>query len=285
MFGGLGIDEEMLRISNDVLNKNTTGIGHFPNIKQDLSGRQVDIEEIFNRELGDKFNYRVWKETLELQAGFNDRVAPGWKEDPNQNKYSYWMATLDEVVEVMNSKHWKWWKNSGNFGEVDWENVRVELIDIFHFMVSMALQTNMSEMIFTNLIANDKLLNEGKLQIRGPEFFKDIWEHLLMAVYLRSLPLLIVRWAEFWFKAGGDMDSLFKEYRIKAALNIIRQEYGYGTKNNYRKIWPSYLDKTQRVEDNVVAKQLTEDITKVDENTTQIITERLRRYYLERVAI
>ncbi len=46
---------------------------------------------------------------------------------------NYNRAQIHESIELEDSLPWKWWKD---MDEIDWENVRIELIDELHFWVS-----------------------------------------------------------------------------------------------------------------------------------------------------
>lgn len=250
------------------------------NINQQIDTK-LDIEEIMDSELNGIIDYKLWKETVDIQKDFNDFVAPGWLTDKNNEKYNYWMAILDETVEVLNSKHWKWWKNPNEMGNVDWDNIQVELIDLFHFILSLCIQQEATTVIFSQLMNLE--MNKDKLKLkRDGKYFEDFWHTFLMAVQMKNLPLVAVSWGDFWFRAGGDVNILFKEYRIKAALNNIRQEFGYGAKNTYQKIW-ARADGT-KAEDNVIAWELSQDI-ELNENTVEEITKVLREHYLKYVAL
>ena len=244
----------------------------------------IDISKIISSEMGDIINFNIWQETIELQKEFNDKVAPGWQLDLHNKKYDFWMAVLDETVEVLNSKHWKWWKNSDEMGNIDWNNIQVELIDLFHFILSLTIQNDMESVVFTQLI-NAEINKEEmfKNKIKDKSFFTDFWNNFLMAVQMKNLPLLAVYWVEFWYRAGGSLNRLFLEYRLKAALNNIRQEYGYGKANTYQKLWVD-IETGEKVEDNVIAWKLAKDL-EINENLSEEITTRLRKYYLEHVAI
>jgi len=228
-------------------------------------------------ELGGVVDFNMWLETVEIQKKFNDKVAPGWLQDTE--KYDYWMAILDETVEVLGSKHWKWWKKDKELGEIDWDNVQVEIVDLFHFILSVAIQQNTQHILFTQLVNLE--MNKETQVIRPDNFFSTFWDEFMIAVQNRMLPLAAVRIVEYWYKTGADVNQLFMEYRIKAALNNIRQEFGYGT--SYKKMW-NVAGTSEVVEDNVIAKTLAQDI-ELDENTVQNIEIKLRDYYLTHVQI
>jgi hypothetical protein len=245
---------------------------------------RIDINKLISSEIGGVVDFGIWQETVELQKAFNERVAPGWQLDIHQKKYNYWMAILDETVEVLNSKHWKWWKNGTKMGEVDWDNIQVELIDLFHFILSIAIQHDSESIIFTQLVNVEINKDEMyKNKIKNDSFFNDFWDNFLMAVQMKNLPLVAIYWVEFWYRAGGNAERLFMEYRIKVALNNIRQEFGYGSANNYQKMWID-VDTGQKVEDNVIAWKIAKDL-ELSTNLADEITERLKEYYLKHVAI
>ena len=64
-------------------------------------------------------------------------------------------------------------------------------------------------------------------------------------------------------------------------MNSIRQEFGYNEKK-YQKMWTD--EHGRKVEDNVIAWKLAEDL-ELNENTTKEIQQRLRDWYLKYVAI
>ncbi len=51
---------------------------------------------------------------------------------PNQWLRNYTKAMGEEVIELDEELLWKWWSKD----EIDLQNIRVELIDILHFLVS-----------------------------------------------------------------------------------------------------------------------------------------------------
>ncbi|MCD6374326.1 MAG: dUTP diphosphatase [Caldisericaceae bacterium] len=46
---------------------------------------------------------------------------------------NYNRAQIHESIELEDSLPWKWWKD---MKEIDWDNIRIELIDELHFWVS-----------------------------------------------------------------------------------------------------------------------------------------------------
>ena len=67
----------------------------------------------------------------------------------------YIRAMKDEVRELEESIEWKWWRN----GNTDMENVRVELIDIFHFLLSACIASGMDGTDLVNIYYKKRKLN------------------------------------------------------------------------------------------------------------------------------
>ena len=77
----------------------------------------------------------IFKEQIEL----NERINPElYKEieDPEIRRkrfLEFELALRQESAEAIDSLNWKWWKKDPD----DWDNVKIELVDILHFWVSM----------------------------------------------------------------------------------------------------------------------------------------------------
>src|SRR5664279_3722865 len=70
---------------------------------------------------------------LELQDGMNSKVNPAWVAANN----NWYRAIQVEGVEAIEHHGWKWWKKQ----ECDLPQLRMELVDIWHFILSASIQT------------------------------------------------------------------------------------------------------------------------------------------------
>ena len=70
-------------------------------------------------------------EMLRLQADVNSKIDPAWL----QARYPYLRAVLVETTEAMDHHGWKWWSKQ----VMNIEQLRIELIDIWHFALSQFL--------------------------------------------------------------------------------------------------------------------------------------------------
>ena len=76
---------------------------------------------------------------FDLQEQLNRRIGVRMDEmnDEDQAKWilNYVRAMQQELAELTDSVPWKWW---ANYQEFDKQNTKVEIVDLFHFLISMA---------------------------------------------------------------------------------------------------------------------------------------------------
>ncbi len=76
---------------------------------------------------------------FDLQEQLNRRIGVRMEEmnDEDQAKWilNYVRAMQQELAELTDSVPWKWW---ANYQEFDKQNAKVEIVDLFHFLISMA---------------------------------------------------------------------------------------------------------------------------------------------------
>ncbi len=82
---------------------------------------------------------------FEKQAELNRRIgvdcAGMSEEDQTKWVLNYCRAMTQEIAELTDSVPWKWWAKYQTF---DRQNARVEVVDLFHFLMSAALVLGMS---------------------------------------------------------------------------------------------------------------------------------------------
>ncbi|REL30794.1 dUTP diphosphatase [Thalassotalea euphylliae] len=158
---------------------------------------------------------------LAMQDAMNSRVSDTWRE----NGYEWYRAIWVECAEMLDHHGWKWWKHQ----EIDVPQVQLELVDIFHFGLSLRLMTGASvddiASSLTNELATDSEETDFKLA-------------------LEQLASAAVSQREFNAQAFADcmrlmdmnLDELFRQYVGKNTLNFFRQDYGY-KEGTYIKVW------------------------------------------------
>ena len=96
---------------------------------------------------------------FEMQEELNARIGVNLKgiDEKEQTKWvlNYTRAMQQEMAELTDSVPWKWW---AKYQELDKQNARVEVIDLFHFLVSLAQTLGMTaDDVFDAYIAKNKV--------------------------------------------------------------------------------------------------------------------------------
>lgn len=116
------------------------------------------LEEIFEKQYA--LNKRILKERHNRDY---DQLCDQDKNDPETVKQriewilNYNRAQIHESIELEDSLPWKWWKH---MDEIDWENVRVELIDELHFWVSKCQLVGLNPESLAELYLKKNKLNQ-----------------------------------------------------------------------------------------------------------------------------
>ncbi|MCP4985297.1 MAG: dUTP diphosphatase [Colwellia sp.] len=158
---------------------------------------------------------------LVMQDAMNSRVSDTWRE----NGYEWYRAIWVECAEMLDHHGWKWWKHQ----EIDIAQVQLELVDIFHFGLSLRLMSGDN----AELIARDlaKELHQGTAE----SDFKVALENLASAA-VSNKAFDAKALADCMSLMNMDLDELFRQYVGKNTLNFFRQDHGY-KEGTYIKEW------------------------------------------------
>lgn len=84
-------------------------------------------------------------EIFRMQEALNERIGVRLHgiDEAEKAKWvlNYARAMQQEIAELVDSVPWKWWAQYQKFDE---QNARVEVIDLFHFLISIAQALGMS---------------------------------------------------------------------------------------------------------------------------------------------
>lgn len=79
------------------------------------------------------------RELWRMQKALNERIGvrTDTMSDEDKTKWvlNYCRAMSQEIAELTDSVPWKWWARYQKF---DQQNARVEVVDLFHFLISLA---------------------------------------------------------------------------------------------------------------------------------------------------
>jgi dimeric dUTPase (all-alpha-NTP-PPase superfamily) len=85
------------------------------------------------------------RELFRLQEALNERIGvrTAGMSEPERVQWvlNYCRALSQEIAELTDSVPWKWWARYQKFDE---QNARVEVVDLFHFLISLAQVLGMS---------------------------------------------------------------------------------------------------------------------------------------------
>ena len=185
-----------------------------------------------------------------LQQKLNDETnGIGWENGyTKNNRMINWKRCIYmECAELIDSFSWKHWKNINN--EADWNNVTVEIVDIWHFVMSLLL-----EEYKTNAKGSLDQLISDVLDVQGFEAFtkeplsvhsadpmeliNDIESiiHDMTGFEVDLFDGLLKEYFALSRKCGVNLKVLYKFYVAKNVLNQFRQDHGY-KEGSYKKVW------------------------------------------------
>ncbi len=211
-----------------------------------------------------------FKDIVTVQSVLNEKADPNnprWQDVRTVDDFK--LAAVLEMAELVESTPWKWWKG----GSADLWNVKIELIDMLHFMASNV------EVLGTGTVDDEtNVLGFLSGETVTKELFVDNDENVgTNRSYALNIIRDIVNKDECFeiinhaMKAGGlEAAEISSIYIAKYTLNEIRWEGGYAL-NQYKKMKSGYTDENgvqiEAVEDNVFLQSLVNDF-KADDSMT-----------------
>lgn len=169
---------------------------------------------------------------LELQEAMNVKVHPHWR----QQEFAWHRAIWLESAELLEHYGWKWWKKQ----TPDHAQVALELVDIWHFGLSMALQKGDNH----KLIA--AAFEQGLCTPVGPTDFMSATETFVGTVLKRE-GFPVAEFAQLMQLSHLSFLRLYSLYVGKNILNFFRQDHGY-KEGTYQKIWHGKEDNEYLIE-------------------------------------
>lgn len=183
---------------------------------------------------------------LSLQAGMNSKVDPDWI----AARYPYLRAVVIEGAEAIEHHGWKWWKKQ----DKDLAQLQMELIDIWHFLLSEILLENLGEetaSLSQLMQALQHAQGDSHIDFDGKEIelaslgLIDKVELLIALSAVRRIELAVFE--AIMIECGMDWTALYCQYVGKNVLNFFRQDRGY-KEGHYHKVWDGREDNEYLVE-------------------------------------
>lgn len=169
---------------------------------------------------------------LQLQNSMNTKVHPQWQ----QQGFAFYRALWLECGELVEHYGYKWWKKQAP----DMPQVQLEVVDIWHFGLSMLFDGRAVDDIATALATE---LEHGKVVQLS---VLDATEALAQET-LATRKFSIVKFWSLLQAADMNADMLYRSYVGKNVLNFFRQDNGY-KEGSYLKQWQGREDNEHLVE-------------------------------------
>jgi dimeric dUTPase (all-alpha-NTP-PPase superfamily) len=219
------------------------------------------------------------EEMFLLQKQLNDNTnGANWELGINKfDKEINWLRCIHmEVSELIESTPWKHWKNIASDPDID--NIHIELVDIWHFLMSYILQeTNVPKAVaLVNTHCIYEAVELGDLDIKLMVKEAEKLSYIALAIETGNMPPFsgVERFIDQFFRcckiSGLSFNWLQKIYIGKNCLNKFRQDNGY-KEGTYIKEWNGQ-------EDNVVMMTILEN---EDDITFESVYKGLQTKYSE----
>ncbi|MDE3274177.1 dUTP diphosphatase [Pseudoalteromonas sp. SSM20] len=169
---------------------------------------------------------------LEMQNAMNTKVHAEWF---NQG-FEWYRAIWVECAEMLDHYGWKWWKKQ----TPDTEQVILELVDIFHFGLSLRIDGKTSYQEIA-----EQLTAELEKPTQADDFKQTL--ELLAASAVANKTFDAAAFAGCMAQIGMNIDDLYRGYVGKNTLNFFRQDHGYKD-GSYIKVWHGQEDNEHLVE-------------------------------------
>ena len=163
---------------------------------------------------------------MTIQDELNEATHLDWKNGAQTWHRAIWL----EAAEAIESCPWKWWKK----GDMNIENVRIEIIDMWHFALSLQCLEHKADITLLESELSEVFNRETP---ESDDYIIDKLENIAQLAINKHAPNEIL-----WSLAGAastlgmNYDDLTKLYVGKSVLNKFRQDNGY-KEGTYIKMW------------------------------------------------
>jgi len=169
---------------------------------------------------------------LQLQGEMNTKVHNEWQEQ----EFEWYRAIWVECAELLDHYGWKWWKKQ----TPDVDQIALELVDIWHFGLSLLLLKGQS----VDEIA-DQISEAFADPQQGDDFAADLEGFTEQTLATKDFD--IGGFVKLMHGIKMDFETLYIGYVGKNVLNFFRQDNGYQD-GSYQKQWGGIEDNEHLVE-------------------------------------
>ncbi|CAA6802612.1 MAG: Dimeric dUTPase (EC [uncultured Sulfurovum sp.] len=216
---------------------------------------------------------------LELQQELNDATnGKNWETGltKNNKKIDWQRCIYLEAAELIESYPWKHWKNID--AQPDYANIKIEIVDIWHFIMSEALRVykinnlgSISDIAatITSMQSFDEFSQAKKGNQLNPYAEIELVEKMIKTLFCNAnINELLISFLNMSSKLNLKLPELYELYIGKNILNKFRQNHGYKE--------GSYIKEWQGKEDNVVMQEI---LASRNDITPQALYDALEKSY------
>jgi len=199
---------------------------------------------------------------LKLQQELNDATnGLDWEKGITKNgkKIDWRRCIYLEAAELIESYPWKHWKNID--ASPDYDNIKIEIVDIWHFVMSEALRLYKVESLgsvqdIANMVSKmdgfEALIQDKVSQELDNYEQIALVEEMIRILFCKAdINALIIAFLNMSSQLNLKLPELYKLYIGKNILNKFRQNNGY-KEGSYIKVWNGK-------EDNVIMQSILEN--------------------------
>jgi dimeric dUTPase (all-alpha-NTP-PPase superfamily) len=214
-----------------------------------------------------------------MQDELNTYIHPDWK----AQGFDWETAVNDECLEILGHLGWKWWKDKTykqGITEANKAQIKLELIDLLHFVISSRIEWSQPE---SNGYIHDAINID--CNIYGGGFYEGVkclqQDALHYGISSDSVNFL----ANLMHRLDMTEQEILETYTQKYVLNKFRQDHGYKD-GSYVKEWKLDLGQAiETLEDNEALSFEVFKLRSAGKDTTDetILYERLELRYNSRL--
>ena len=214
------------------------------------------------------FTHNQIRTMLRLQDQINTKIDPHWMD----HQHPYMRAVIVEAAEAMEHYGWKWWKNQNR----DMAQVQMELVDIWHFILSEILLNTQGDIETAALLLDSDLSeNQQVFTLDNCEFHLDTMDFVEKLELMIGLAVLddfsVSLVNSLMVDCQFSWNDMFTAYVGKNVLNMFRQDHGYKD-GSYIKIWHGR-------EDNECLTDILQSVNTDADNIEEILLGKLEEVY------
>lgn len=167
---------------------------------------------------------------LEVQNELNLKLSPEWA----TKDWAYPDAMFTEATEAYNHLNWEWWRATDR--KIDWNQVKLEWVDVMHFLLSEVISSGCQKEFETqfetqNFVTAYTLTEENRLPLLKDTikmFVKSVIEYQYSDVTGKGdLKTVISYFLLGLYYLGLSKEEFYTLFIGKVCLNQLRWKNGY----------------------------------------------------------